>query len=167
MDTFWIIKSLTHKISALLSSFHTTDDKIELKCSNMATVSWGRWQTNNLICLQSLSPGVSLISRRNDHQPAGSQLSPGRAGCWCSQRELVFPFISIQLNFSQRENSNQALWLVQRGNSGPLIGCLAWKIKTKAVTDKGKYWEHLNVSNIIISLSFTSVKITSTTTTIY
>ena len=24
------------------SSFHTTDDKIELKCSNMATVSWGR-----------------------------------------------------------------------------------------------------------------------------
>jgi hypothetical protein len=42
MDTFWIIKSLTNKISALLSSFHTTDDKIELKCSNMATVSWGR-----------------------------------------------------------------------------------------------------------------------------
>ena len=148
MDTFWIIKSLTNKISAFLSSFHTTDDKIELKCSNMATVSWGKWQTNNLICLQSLSPGVSLISRRNDHQPAGSQLSPGRAGCWCSQRELVFTFTLRQFcrHFSQRENSNQALWLVQRGNSGPLIGCVAAKIITKAVsqsvTDKGKYWVH-------------------------
>jgi hypothetical protein len=43
MDTFWIMESLTNKISALLSSFHTTDDiDIELKCSNMATVSWGR-----------------------------------------------------------------------------------------------------------------------------
>ena len=150
MDTFWIIKSLTHKISALLSSFHTTDDKIELKCSNMATVSWGRWQTNNLICLQSLSPGVSLISRRNDHQPAGSQQSPGRAGCWCSQRELVVTFKLRQFcrHFAQRENSNQALWLVQRGNSGPLIGCVAGKINTMAVTDNGKYWVHLNVSNI-------------------
>ena len=47
MDTFWIMKSLTNKISALLSSFHTTDDNIELK---------------------SLSPGVSFISRQNDQR---------------------------------------------------------------------------------------------------
>ena len=44
-------------------------------------------QTIWSVTVSSLSPGVSLISRRNDHQPADSQQSPGsqQSSCWCSQ----------------------------------------------------------------------------------
>ena len=80
MDTFWIIKSLTNH---LLSIFPI----------HFAPMTG---QTNNLICWQSLSPGLHLISSRNDHGEIN----------WCSrQTELVpfhFPFISIQL-CSERE----------------------------------------------------------------
>ena len=79
-------------------------------------------QTNNLICLQSLSPGVHLISSRNDQR---------EINC-CRQTELVpfhFPFISH--HFAQRENSDRALWLVSRG---PVEGILALSLASALET---------------------------------